>query len=54
MFFVNLHLLECRVVENVCRASVFDQDPVRVIVPYPDANDECIIMWVVKTSGILF
>ena len=54
MFFVNLHLLEHRVVENVCRAFVVDQDPVHVIVPYPDANNECIIMRVVKTLGILF
>ena len=54
MFFVNPHLLEPRVVENVLGASVVDQDLVRAIVPYPDANDECIIMRVVKTSNILF
>ena len=51
MFFVNPHLLERRVVPG---ASVVDQDPVRVIVPYLDANDECIIMRVVKMLGILF
>ena len=51
MFSVNPHLLKCRVVKNVCGAFVVHQDPVRVIVPYPDANDKCIIMWVVKTSA---
>ena len=54
MFFVNPHLLEPQVVENVRGASVVDQDLVRAIVPYPDANDECIIMRVVKMLGILF
>ena len=54
MFFVKLHLLECRVVENIYRAFVVDQDPVRVIVPYPDPNNECIIIRVVTTLSILF
>ena len=54
MFSVNLHLLERREVENVYGASVVDQDLVHVIVPYLDANDECIIMRVVKMSSILF
>ena len=54
MFSINPHLLERREVENVYRASVVDQDLVHVIVPYLDANDKCIIMRVVKMSGILF
>ena len=54
MFFINPHLLEHRIIENVYGASVVDQDLVCVIVPYLDVNDECIIMQVVKTSSILF
>ena len=54
MFSINSHLLEHREVENVYGASVVDQDLVHVIVPYLDANDECIIMRVVKMLGILF
>ena len=46
--------MERRVVEDVYRASVVDQDPLCVIVPYQDANDECIVMWVVEASGVFF
>ena len=54
MFSIDPHLLECWVVENVCGTSVVDQDPVCVIVSYSDANDECVVMRVVKTSSIFF
>jgi len=54
MFSVDPYLLECWVVENVCGTIVVDQDSVCVIVSYSDANDECVIMWVVKTSSIFF
>ena len=30
------------------------RDLVCVVVSYPYANDECIVMWVVETSGIFF
>ena len=54
MFFIDPHLLECWVVENVCGASVVDQDPICVIVSYSDANDKRIVMWVVKMLSIFF
>ena len=54
LFFVNPHLLECQVVEDISRASIVDQGPVCVVVSYPYANDECIVIWVVETSGIFF
>ena len=47
-FSVHPHLLECQVVEDVSRASVVDQDSVCVVISYPYANDECIIMQVVE------
>ena len=51
-FSINPHLLEYRVVEDVSGASVVNQEPVCVVVSYPYANDECIIMQVVETSSI--
>ena len=47
-------MLEYWVVEDVGRASVVNQDPVRVVVSYPNANDERIVMWVVEISDIFF
>ena len=52
MFFVNQHLLERRVVEDVCEAPVVNQNLACVIVPYSDGNNERIIVWVVETPGI--
>ena len=43
-FSINLHLLERRVVEDVSKASIVDQDSMCVVVSYPYANDECIVM----------
>ena len=54
LFSVNPHLLECRVVEDISRASIVDQDLVCVVISYSYANNECIIMRVVETSGIFF
>ena len=53
-FSINPHLLECRIVEDVNRASVVDQDLVCVIVSYPYTNDECIVIRVVETLSIFF
>ena len=54
MFCVDPHLLERWVVENVCGTSVVNQDPVCVIVSYSDANDERVVIRVVKTSSMFF
>ena len=53
-FFVNPHLLECRVVKDVSRVFVVNQDPICVVGSYLYANDECIIMRVVETLSIFF
>ena len=54
MFSVDSHLLERWVIENVYGTSVVNQDLVCVIVSYSDANDERVVMWVVKMSSIFF
>ena len=54
LFSINPFLLERQVVEDINRASVIDQDTVCVVVSYPYANNECIVMRVVETSGIFF
>ena len=54
MFSVDPHLLEHWVVENVCGVPIVNQDPVSVIVSYSDADDERIIMWMVKMLSIFF
>ena len=51
-FSVNPYLLECRVVEDVSKALIVNQDLVCVVVSYSYFDDECIIMWVVETSSI--
>ena len=53
MFSLNPHLLECQVVEDISRAPIVHKDPMGVGVPHLYANYERIIVWVVKTPGIL-
>ena len=52
LFSFNPHLLECWVVEDISRALIVYKDPVGVVVPYPYANYEHIVVWVVETSSI--
>ena len=47
-------LLERWIVEDISKASVVDLDPVCVVFSYPYVDDECIVMRVVETSGIIF
>ncbi|XP_065638232.1 secreted RxLR effector protein 161-like [Quercus suber] len=47
-------LSDLSVVENVCGAFIVNQDPVCVIASYLDANDERVIIQVVKTLSIFF
>nr|XP_023885735.1 F-box/kelch-repeat protein At3g23880-like [Quercus suber] len=51
-FFFNPHLLECRVVEDISKNPIVYKDPVGVVVPYPYANYERIVVWVVEMAGI--
>ena len=50
----DLHLLECRVIEDISRTSIINQDPVSIIVPYPNTNNECIVVWVVEMTNVFF
>ena len=51
-FSINLHLLGYWVVEDVCRALIIHKDSMGVVVPYPYANYECIVVWVLETPDI--
>ena len=51
-FSLYSHLLKGWIVQDVSGASVVYQHPVGVIVSYLYTDYECIIMWVVETSGI--
>ena len=44
LFSLNPYLIKCRVVEDISRASVVNQDSVCVVVSYSYAKDECIVM----------
>ena len=50
----DLHLLECRVVEDISRTSIINQDLVSIVVPYPNTNNEFIVVWVVEMTNVFF
>ena len=45
-------MLEYHVIEDISSASIINQNPMSVVVPYLYANNECIIVGVVETSSI--
>ena len=53
MLFVDPHLLECRVVEDVDRTPIIYKDLMGVVAPHSNANHERIVVRVVEMPGIL-
>ena len=45
-------MLKSLIIQDIYEAPVVYQHPIGVIVSYPYTDYECIIMWVVETSGI--
>ena len=52
LFFLDSHLLECQVIEDISKASIINQDLMRVVVPYSYADNKCAIVGVVEMSSI--